>query len=98
MTPEREFILIALSRYLEQQPEQAKANAIDLCTKYLEQHEKVLRLQEHCQLLEEKIEEMDLDYQILTAELEQQRQKNSSRSNTNFKNIQLPNFLSSNSH
>ena len=98
MTPEREFILIALSRYLDQQPKQAKANAIDLCTKYLEQQEKVLRLQEHCQLLEEKIEEMNLDYQILTAELEEQRQKNSSRSNITFKNIQLPNFLSSNSH
>ena len=98
MTPEREFILIALSRYLDSSPKQAKANAIDLCTKYLEQQEKVLRLQEHCQLLEEKIEEMNLDYQILTAELEEQRQKNSSRSNITFKNIQLPNFLSSNSH
>ena len=81
MTPEREFILIALSRYLDRQPEQAKANAIDFCTKYLEQHEKVQRLQEHCQLLEEKVEEMDLDYQVLRAELEAERQKNLSRSN-----------------
>ena len=66
-------------------------------TKYLEQQDALLRLQEHCQLLEEKIEEMNIDYQILTAELEEQRQKNSSRSNTTFKNIQLPNFLSSDS-
>ena len=97
MIPEREFVLLALSRYLDSSPEQAKANAIDLCTKYLEQQEKVLRLQEHCQLLEKKIEEMNLDYQISTAELEEQRQKNVPRSNTTFKNIQLPNFLSDNS-
>ena len=95
MTPDREFLLTALTHYLDSSPH--KASTIDLCTKYLEQQEKVLRLQKHRQLLEEKIEKMDLDHQILTAELEEQRQKNVSRSNTTFKNIQLPNFLSDNS-
>ena len=65
MTPEREFILTALSRYLEQQPKQAKSEAIDLCAKYLEQHEKTSQLQEHCKLLEERIDELMIGNQVL---------------------------------
>ena len=97
MTPEREFISIVLSRYLDSSPEQAKKSAIDLCIKYLEQEEKLQRLQEHCQLLEEKIEEMNIDYQVVKAELEVERQLNQTINTISNKSIKLPRFLFPNS-
>lgn len=97
MTPEREFILTALSQYLDRQPEQAKNSVMDLCTKYLDQYNKLQHLEEHCQLLEEKIEEMKLDYQLLSAELENERQNSQALSITR-KSIELPIFVSNSSY
>ena len=93
MTPEREFILTALSQYLDSSPEQAKKSVLDLCNKYLAQQEKLQHLQEHCQLLEEKIEEMEIDYQLLKLELSKQPQNSQATDIASHKSIELPNFL-----
>jgi hypothetical protein len=95
MTPEREFMIAVLSHYLDHHPDQAKEQAIDLCLKYLQQQEKSSQLHEHCKLLEEKQEEMELDYQILRMELKREQQKNLS-SSSHSSQIQLPPFLASN--
>ena len=95
MTPEREFILTAFSYYLDQHPNEAKKQAMDMCTKYLEQYEKTNRLEEHAQLLEEKIDELTIDYQILKIELEIEQQKNLSSDGNTKRHIELPDFLSS---
>ena len=97
MTFEREFVLIALSRYLDSSPGQAKKSAIDLCIKYLEQEKRIQRSEEHCQLLEEKIEEMNIDYQVIESELEDEWQKNQAVNTIFNKSIQLPRFLFPNS-
>ena len=70
MTPERQFWITALSRYLDANPDEAKKQAIELCHKYLSQQQKTIQLEEHCHLLEQKMFEMKIDYEILRAELE----------------------------
>ncbi len=89
MTPEREFILTALSRYLEQQPRQARAEAIDLCAKYLEQQEKTNQLQEHCKLLEERIDELMIDNQVLCT-TEKYLKKNSNAKRHESRSLDVP--------
>ena len=95
MTPEREFILTVFSYHLDQNPSKAKEQAMDMCIKYLEQQEKADGLEEHTQLLEEKIDELTIDYQILRMELEIEQQKNLSNDGNTKRHIELPNFLSS---
>ena len=94
MNPEREFLLTAFSRYLDQNPHEARKQALDMCEKYLTQNEKTIRLEEHCQLLEEKINEQNIDYKILRIELEiEQRKHLSPRKSQNKQNApQLPFF------
>ena len=97
MTPEREFVLTAFSQYLDHHPHEVRKQAMDMCVKYLEQHEKRNRLEEHAKLLEEKVDELKIDYQILRIELEIQQQKNLALNNNNIHRqlVELPNFLSS---
>lgn len=103
MTLEREFQLAALSHYLDQHPNQAKEQALDFCTKYLEQQEKTIRLQKHCKLMEEKLEEIEIDYQILKMDLELEQQKNLLKDDPQHitpdsnisHSIELPSFLTS---
>jgi hypothetical protein len=94
MTPEREFLIAVLSQYLDRHPSEAKEQAIDLCLKYLEQQEKTVQLHEHCKLLEEKLKEMEIDYQILRMELKRQQQQNFSLK-SHSPQIRLPPFLAS---
>ena len=98
MTPEREFILTALSRYLEQQPKQAKSEAIDLCAKYLEQHEKTSQLQEHCKLLEERIDELMIGNQVLRKTLECEQKKDIFSNSNAKRHIDRSSFVSCTSH
>ena len=100
MNPEREFLLTAFSHFLDQNPNKAKENAMDMCEKYLIQQEKTTRLSEHCKLLEERNEEMLVDYQILRIELENEQQKNLSTKKRSVKHssIGLPDFLSNAPH
>ncbi|NJK58878.1 MAG: hypothetical protein HC939_24335 [Pleurocapsa sp. SU_5_0] len=97
MTPEREFLIVILSHYLDHHPNEVKKQAIDFCTKYLEQQEKTTRLEEYCKLLEEKLDEIQIDYRILRIELEREQQKNLSV-NRQRQSVELPGFLFSANH
>ena len=96
MNPEREFLLTVFSSYLDHHPREIKKQAMDMCARYLEQQEKATRLSEHAQLLEEKVDELTIDYQILRMELEIEQQKNSNSNNNIYRQpVELLNFLSS---
>ena len=96
MNPEREFLLNILSRFLEENPDKAAEQAFDICEKYLQQQQKSTLLEEHAALLEEKIEEMTLDYRILRIELRVEQRKNKNISpKTSHSYAELPNFLPS---
>ena len=91
MNPEREFLLTAFSYYLDHHPGEAKEQAIDMCAKYLEQQEKATRLSEHAKLLEDKVDELEIDYQILRIELEIEQRKNCPT--RKLQSVELPDFL-----
>ncbi|NJO97727.1 MAG: hypothetical protein HC764_18455 [Pleurocapsa sp. CRU_1_2] len=98
MSPEREFLIVILSHYLKHHPNKAKDQAIDFCTKYLIQQDQTIRLAEHANLLESRLDEIQIDYQILRIELEREQQKNLSL-NRQRQSVELPGFLfSANRH
>ena len=90
---ERQFWINTLSRYLDVHPEEAKELALDFCDKYLEQEQKVNRLEQHCRLLEEKIDEMQIDYQILQMELQRYQRQSIATTHPGRKSTQLSWFL-----
>ena len=92
MTPERQFWITALSQYIDADPDEAKRQAIELCHKYLSQQQKTTQLEEHCHLLEQKIFEMKIDYEILRAELEIHQSQNIA-SICETKSLQLPSYF-----
>ena len=95
MNPEREFLLSVFCCYLDHHPHEVKEQALDMCARYLEQHEEATRLSEHIKLLEDEVAELAIDYQILRIELEEEQKKNLSNSSSTSGSIELPHFLTS---